>query len=151
MADNPFAPFESAFSDMMKAYMPQQDAGALATGLMEAYAKNVEALAKANAATIGGAQEMMQRHMEMLRSSFAEFQESAADMAGTGAANPMEAAQRHAERVEAAFKKAAEDLREIAEIGQRAQAGASEVIKARMEESAAEFQAVLKAGPMGGK
>lgn len=106
--------------------------------MMTAQQKNVEAVVEANKVAVAGYQELYGRMVKL----FEESLETAKTRASEAQGQPIsaETAQKNAEIMQAAFEKALADVRELSEMAQKANAGAFDVIKARVEEAVAEFK-----------
>lgn len=139
--NNPFAfPFDSEqIKEMFSAAkLPGVDTDAV----MAAQQKNVDALIEANKVVIAGYQDIYKRQVALFESAVAEAKDKLAEMQG----QPLTAEQtaKNVEDLKAAVEKAAADVKELAEMTQKANTGAFEVVKARAEEAAAEFKAAAE-------
>ena len=106
--------------------------------VVAAQQKNMTALVEANKAAMAGYQELYQRQVALVQDSLAKTRDQFAELQ----AQPMTAEQtgKNLESVKAAFDKAMTDVNELAELAQKANTEAFNIIKTRFEESFAEFK-----------
>jgi phasin family protein len=106
--------------------------------VLAAQQKNVDALIEANQVVIAGYQDLFKRQVELFEAAVAETRDKLTQVQG----QPLTADQatQNVEALKAAFEKAATDVKELAELAQKANAGAFEIVKARAEEAVAEFK-----------
>ncbi len=116
--------------------------GVDADAVLAAQQKNVEALIEANKVVIAGYQDLYKRQVALFEAAVAETRDKLAQAQG----QPLTADQatRNVEALKAAFEKAATDVKELAELAQKANTGAFEIVKARAEEAVAEFKAAAE-------
>lgn len=116
------------------AKMPVLDTDAL----MTAQKKNVDALIEANKVATSGYQDLYKRQVALFEAAVDQAKGMMADVK----AQPLTAEQatQNIDKIKAAFEKTAADLNELAEMAQKANAGAFEVVKARADEAVAEFK-----------
>jgi len=112
--------------------------GVDADAVLAAQQKNMEALIEANQVVIAGYQDLYKRQVALFEAAVAETKDKLAGFQGQ--ALTADQATRNVEALKAAFEKAATDVKELAELAQKANAGAFEIVKARAEEAVAEFQ-----------
>jgi hypothetical protein len=117
------------------AKMPVVDTDAM----MAAQKKNVDALIEANKVVTAGYQDLYKRQVALFEAAV----DQAKGMMTGVKAEPMSADQatQSIDTMKTAFEKTAADLNELAEMAQKANTGAFEVVKARAEEAVAEFKA----------
>jgi phasin family protein len=150
-AKSPFMFDPEKFREMFK--MPEiekmfggmQIPGANMDAMMAAQQKNVDALVEANKIAMAGYQEIFQRQVALFEAAVGETQKQFAEAQG----KPMSAdqAQKSLESMRASVEKALANARELAELAQKANTSAFEVIKTRFEEAVAELKdAGAKAG-----
>ncbi|MCH8168525.1 MAG: phasin family protein [Proteobacteria bacterium] len=110
--------------------------------VMAAQKKNVEALIEANQVVIAGYQDLYKRQVALFEAAVAETKDKLSQPQG----QPLSAdqASQSVEAMKTAFEKAAADVKELAEVAQKANTGAFEIVKARAEEAAAEFKAAAE-------
>lgn len=106
---------------------------------MAAQQKNVDAMIEANKVLVDGYQALYTRQVAMVEAAFAEAREMFET--AQGQALTAEQAGKNVETMKATFEKAAADFRELAEIAEKANMGAFEVVKTRAEAAIGEFKA----------
>ncbi len=116
--------------------------GVDADAVLAAQQKNVDALIEANQVVIAGYQDLYKRQVALFEAAVAETKDKLAQVQG----QPLTAdqASKNVEALKTAFEKAATDVKELAELAQKANTGAFEIVKARAEEAAAEFKAAAE-------
>jgi phasin family protein len=100
--------------------------------------KNMDALIEANQVVVAGYQDVFKRQIALFESAFADAKVKLTD--AKGQTPTAEQATQNVEAVKTAFEKAAADVKELAELAQKANTGAFEIVKARAEEAVAEFK-----------
>ena len=136
---NPFAFDADKLKDMFAtAKLPVVDTDAM----MAAQKKNVDALIEANKVATAGYQDLYKRQVALFEAAMSQAKGMMTDVK----AQPMSADQATAsvDAIKTAFEKTAADLNELAEMAQKANTGAFEVVKARAEEAVAEFKAAAE-------
>ena len=115
--------------------MPSVDAEAM----MAAHQKNLDALIEANKVVVAGYQDLYKRQVALFEAAVADAKDKVTQVQG----QPLtaEQASRNVEAMRAAFEKASADVKELAEMVQKANSGAFEIVKSRAEEAMAEFKA----------
>ncbi len=113
--------------------------GVDADAVLAAQQKNVDALIEANQVVIAGYQDLYKRQVALFEAAVAETKDKLAQVQG----QPLTADQatQNVDALKTAFEKAATDVKELAELAQKANTGAFEIVKARAEEAVAEFKA----------
>jgi phasin family protein len=132
---SPFAFDAEKVQQMFKGMkMPMVDMEAV----MAAHQKNFDAMVEANKVMFAGYQAVAKRQAALVEAAIADGKDKLAALQG----QPMTADQatKSAEAVKTGFEKAVADVRELAEMAQTANAGAFEVVKARIDEAVAEFK-----------
>ena len=116
--------------------------GVDADAMLAAQQKNVDALIEANQVVIAGYQDLYKRQVALFEAAVAETKDQLAQVQG----QPLTADQatQNVEALKAAFEKAAADVKELAELAQKANTGAFEIVKTRAEEAVAEFKAAAE-------
>ena len=116
--------------------------GVDADAVLVAQQKNVDALIEANQVVIAGYQDLYKRQVALFEAAVAETKDKLAQVQG----QPLTADQatQNVEALKAAFEKAAADVKELAELAQKANTGAFEIVKTRAEEAVAEFKAAAE-------
>ncbi len=119
--------------------------GVDADAVLAAQQKNVDALIEANQVVIAGYQDLYKRQVALFEAAVAETKDKLAGFQG----QPLTADQatQNVESLKAAFEKAATDVKELAELAQKTNTGAFEIVKARFEEAVAEFKAAAEKIP----
>ena len=110
--------------------------------VLAAQQKNVDALIEANQVVIAGYQDLYKRQVALFEAAVAETKDKLAQVQG----QPLTADQatQSVDALKAAFEKAATDVKELAELAQKANTGAFEIVKVRAEEAVAEFKAAAE-------
>ena len=110
--------------------------------VLAAQQKNVDALIEANQVVIAGYQDLYKRQVALFEAAVAETKDKLAQVQG----QPLTADQatQNVEALKTAFEKAAADVKELAELAQKANTGAFEIVKTRAEEAVAEFKAAAE-------
>ncbi len=113
--------------------------GVDADAVLAAQQKNVDALIEANQVVIAGYQDLFKRQVALFEAAVAETKDKLAQVQG----QPLTAEQatQNVDALKTAFEKAAADVKELAELAQKANTGAFEIVKVRAEEAVAEFKA----------
>jgi phasin family protein len=116
--------------------------GVDADAVLAAQQKNVDALIEANQVVIAGYQDLYKRQVALFEAAVAETKDKLAQVQG----QPLTADQatQNVEALKTAFEKAAADVKELAELAQKANTGAFEIVKTRAEEAVAEFKAAAE-------
>jgi phasin family protein len=138
---NPFANFDFGKFDISKMLgdlkMPGMNLGAL----MDAQRKNLEALTAANKVAVDGMQAIAKRQAEIMAQALAEVTNITQQL--TSATNPQEASVKQAELIKQAFEKSLANMRELAEMINKANTEAFEVINRRFSESLEELRNLM--------
>lgn len=106
--------------------------------VMAVQQKNVDALIEANRVAIAGYQELNQRLVSLFEESLAKAKDRANELQGQQI--NADTATQNVEIMRTAFEKAVADVQELGEMAQKANMGAFDVIKARVEEAMEEFR-----------
>jgi len=127
--------FEKMFTGMQ---MPGVDMNAM----LDAQRKNVEALVEANKVAAAGYQEIFQRQVALVEAAIADAQAQMGNVQG----QPLspDQAQKNVDLLRSQMGKALSSARELAELAQKANTGAFDVIRTRFDEAVAEFTEVAK-------
>ena len=106
--------------------------------LMKAQQKNVQALIEANKTAMAGYQEIYRRQVALVEEHIARAKDQIAEMQN----QPMsaESGSKAMEELKETLDKVTGDLRELAELAQKANTEAFDIVKARFEEGLAEFK-----------
>lgn len=113
-----------------------------AEAFLAAQKKNVAALVEMNKIALAGYQDIFKRQAALVEAAVAEARDKIESLQG----QPLtaEQAQANLDETRAAVEKALADVRELAEMAQKTNASAFEVVKARFDEALAEFKAGTK-------
>jgi len=136
---NPFAFDAEKLKELFNiAKLPGVDADAM----LAAQQKNVEALNEANQVVAAGYQDLYKRQIALFEAAVSQAKDKLTEVQG----QPLTADQatQNVEAMKAAFEKAAADVKELAEMAQKANTGAFEIVKARAEDAVAEFKAAAE-------
>jgi len=106
--------------------------------VLAAQQKNVDALIEANQVVIAGYQDLYKRQVALFEAAVAETKDKLAQVQGQPLTTDQ--ATQSVDALKAAFEKAAADVKELAEVAQKANTGAFEIVKARAEEAVVEFK-----------
>ena len=118
--------------------MPVVDTDAV----IAAQKKNLEAVIEANKFIVAGYQNLYKRQIALFEAAVAEAKDKLAEVHG----QPLTADQaaHNIEAMKSAFEKAAAQINELAEMAQKANTGAFEIVSARAEAAVAEFKAAAE-------
>lgn len=130
--------------DMMKMFssmkMPNMmDFQALA----DAQRRNLEAMAAANRVAMEGAQAVARRNMELMQQTMAEMSEAMRGLTAMDG-NPATKAAQQAELMKANYERAVASMKELADLIQKSNGEALEVLNRRFAEALEEMQALVK-------
>jgi phasin family protein len=107
--------------------------------MLAAQQKNVDAMVEANKVVTAGYQDLYKRQIALFEAAVAQAKDKV--NAAQGQSPTVDQVTQNVEAMKAAFEKAASDVKEFAEVAQKANTGAFEIVKARAEEAVAEFKA----------
>ena len=116
------------------AKLPMVDAEAV----MAAQQKNMDAFVAANKVVFAGYQDVIKRQMALVEAAVAQAKDSFSELQGQPLT--VEQATANIEAMKTAFEKAAADAKELADLAQKANTGAFEIVKARFDEAVVEFK-----------
>jgi len=125
-----------AFSEFRLPAMPDMQS------LAEAQRRNIEALSHANKVALEGAQAIARRNMEIMQQTMSEMASAMQAITGDGA--PADKAARQAEMMKAAYERAMQNMREIAELIQKSNGEAIEVLNRRFTAAMEEARGMMK-------
>jgi len=111
--------------------------------LAEAQRRNMEAMAAANRVAMEGAQAVARRNMELMQQSMTEMSEALRGMA-TMDGNPANKAAQQAELLKANYERAVGSMKELADLIQKSNGEALEVLNRRFAEALQEVQSMVK-------
>ncbi len=121
-----------------KAKFPAVDMDAL----MSAQQKNMTALVEANKAAAAGYQDLYKRQIAIFEETMAAVKDQVAELQNSPAT--VEGGQKNAELVKAGFEKAVGHMKELAELAQKANMEAFEIVSARVKDSLAELKTLAE-------
>lgn len=135
--------FSKLFADMKLPAVPDMET------LLTAHRRNLEVLSAANRIALEGAQAVAKRHMEMMQQTMAELSES---MRALATSDPAQAkASRQAELLKKAYERAVANTRELAELIQRSNTEALELLNKRFAEAMDEIKTLIEKASAGPK
>ena len=108
--------------------------------LAAAQRRNFEALSGANKAALEGAQAVARRHTEILQQSMSEMTQAMQSMAG--AQDPEARATKQAEMLKSAYERAVGNMREVADLIQKSNTEALQLLNQRFTEAMDEVRAM---------
>ncbi len=111
--------------------------------LAEAQRRNLEAMAAANRVAMEGAQAVARRNMELMQQTMSEMSEAMRGMT-TMDANPATKAAQQAELMKANYERAVNSMKELADLIQKSNGEALEVLNRRFAEALEEMQTMVK-------
>jgi phasin family protein len=130
--------------DMMRMFSAMKMPGMLDfQALAEAQRRNLEAMAAANRVAMEGAQAVARRNMELMQQSMAEMSEALRGMT-TLDGNPANKAAQQAEMLKANYERAVGSMKELADLIQKSNGEALEVLNRRFAEALQEVQSMVK-------
>lgn len=103
--------------------------------------RNLEALSAANRVALEGAQAVARRHMEILQQSMTEMTEAMKAMSAQE--SPQAKAARQTELLKAAYEKAVANLKEVADLIQKSNGEALNLLNQRFAEAMDEVKAMV--------
>ncbi|MCX8133560.1 MAG: TIGR01841 family phasin [Roseococcus sp.] len=141
MAGSPFTPEE-----MMKLFgsMKLPSAEQL-QALAEAQKRNLEAMVAANRLAMEGAQALARRNLDILQQAMAELTRTMQTLASLEG-SPAEKAQQQAAALKAAYERAVAHMKELADLIQKSNGEAMEVLNRRFSEALDELRALMGQG-----
>lgn len=125
-------------NDFTKQFASMKVPGFDTEALMATQSKNMEALVAANKAAAAGYQDLFKKQMAIFEETMTEAQKALKGFDATKL--DAESAKAHGEVAKAAFEKALANMQALAEQAQKANAGAYEIVSARIQASLAELR-----------
>ncbi|MBB3897106.1 phasin family protein [Roseococcus suduntuyensis] len=113
--------------------------------LAEAQRRNLEAMAAANRVAMEGAQAVARRNMELMQQTMAEMSEAMRGLTAMDG-NPATKAAQQAELMKANYERAVASMKELADLIQKSNGEALEVLNRRFAEALEEMQSMVKKG-----
>ena len=135
------ADFSKLFADMKVPGMGGMDV------FLNAQRRNMEALSAANRVALEGAQTVAKRHMEIMQQTMSEMTESMRELSSPE--SPQAKAARQAEMLKHAYERAVSHIRELADLIQRANSEAIEMLNKRFTEAMDEVKKLAAQGGSG--
>lgn len=114
---------------------------------LSAQRRNMEVLSAANRVALEGAQAVAKRHMEIMQQTMSEMTESMRELASPE--SPQVKAARQAEMLKAAYERAVAHIRELADLIQRSNGEAIEMLNMRFTEALDEVKKLAAQGANG--
>ena len=131
--------FTRMFSDMKFPAMPDMDS------FLQAHRRNMETLSAANRVALEGAQSVAKRHMEIVQQTMQEMTETIRELSNPE--TPQARAAKQADMIKHAYERAVAHIKELADLIQRANGEALEMLNQRFREAMDEVKAMAeKAG-----
>jgi len=131
--------FTRMFSDMKFPTMPDME------GFLTAHRRNMETLSAANRVALEGAQTVAKRHMEIVQQTMQEMTDTIRELSSPD--SPQARAAKQAEMIKLAYERAVAHMRELADLIQRANGEAVQMLNHRFTEAMDEVKAMAeKAG-----
>lgn len=113
--------------------------------LADAQRRNLEAMAAANRVAMEGAQAVARRNMELMQQTMAEMSEAMRGLTAMDG-NPATKAAQQAELMKANYERAVASMKELADLIQKSNGEALEVLNRRFAEALEEMQSMVKKG-----
>ena len=132
---NVMGEFTRMFSDMKFPTVPDME------GLISAHRRNLETLSAANRVALEGAQIVARRNMEIMQQSVAELTDTMRQL--TAAETPQARAAKQAELLKDAYERAVSNMRELADLIQRSNAEAIQLLNSRFAEAMDEVKTMV--------
>lgn len=111
--------------------------------LADAQRRNLEAMAAANRVAMEGAQAVARRNMELMQQTMSEMSEAMRGLTAMDG-NPATKAAQQAEMMKANYERAVASMKELADLIQKSNGEALEVLNRRFAEALEEMQALVK-------
>lgn len=140
MSSNGFSPEEMmrAFTSMKMPAMPDFQAFA------DTQRRNLEALTTANKLAMEGAQAVARRNMEIIQQAMGEMTQAMQTLTAEGA--PQDKMAQQTEMMKSAYERAIANMREIADLIQKSNGEALQVLNRRFTEAMDEVKAMVAKG-----
>jgi len=131
------AEYSKMFSEMKVPMMPGMPD---MESFLSMHRKNLEVLTAANKVALEGAQTVARRHMEIMQQTMHEVSETVRDM--TTAESPQAKAAKQTELMKASYERAVSHVKELADLIQRSNGEALNMLHARFTEAMDEVKAI---------
>ena len=132
---NAMQEFTRMFSDMRLPVMPDME------GLLAAHRRNMETLSAANRVALEGAQVVARRNMEIMQQSISDLSDTVRQL--TTAESPQARAMKQTQLLKDAYERAVQNMRELADLIQRSNSEAVELLNNRFTEAMDEVKAIV--------
>ncbi|WP_027283513.1 phasin family protein [Rubritepida flocculans] len=113
--------------------------------LADAQKRNLEAMVAANRLAMEGAQALARRNLDILQQAMAELAQTMQNLASLEG-NPAQKAQQQAEAMKAAYERAVANMKELADLIQKSNGEAMEVLNRRFSEAMEELRGLMGQG-----
>jgi phasin family protein len=130
------AEFSRMFGDMKFPGVPDMDA------FLAAHRRNMETLSAANRVALEGAQTVAKRHMEIVQQTMQEMSETIRELASPD--SPQARAAKQAELIKHAYERAVSNIKELADLIQRSNGEALNMLNMRFAEAMDEVKAMAE-------
>lgn len=110
--------------------------------MLAAYRRNMEALSTANRVALEGAQQVARRHMEIMQQTMGEMTEAMRSLTATESSQ--DRASKQVEMLKSAYDHAVANMRELADLIQRSNGEALNVLNQRFTEAMDEAKAMME-------
>ena len=130
------AEFTRMFGNLKPSAVPDMDA------FLQANRRNMETLSAANRVALEGAQNVAKRHMEIVQQTMQEMTEAIRELSSSD--TPQARAAKQAEMVKHGYERAVAHLNELADMIQRSNGEAMEMLDHRFREAMDEVKALVE-------
>jgi len=127
--------FSKMFDGLRMPAMPDMDL------MLGAYRRNLEALSAANRVALEGAQQIARRNMEIMQQTMGEMTDAMRGL--TAAESPQDRAGKQAEMLKTAYERAVAHMKELADLIQRSNGEALDVLNQRFAEAMNEARTMV--------
>ena len=128
--------FSKMFEGLRMPAVPDMDL------MLGAYRRNLEALSTANRVALEGAQQIARRNMEIMQQTMGEMTDAMRGL--TSSESPQDRAGKQTEMLKGAYERAIAHMRELADLIQRSNGEALEVLNQRFAEAMDEARAMVE-------
>ncbi len=128
--------FTRMFGEMKFPAMPDME------GFLQAHRRNMETLSAANRVALEGAQTVAKRHMEIVQQTMQEMTETIRDLSTSD--SPQARAAKQADLIKHAYEKAVAHMKELADLIQRSNGEALQMLNHRFAEAMDEVKAMAQ-------
>jgi phasin family protein len=128
--------FSKMFENMRMPAVPDMDA------MLGTYRRNLEALSAANRVALEGAQQVARRNMEIMQQTMGEMTEAMRSL--TASESPQDRAGKQADMMKTAYERAVSHMKELADLIQRSNGEALDVLNQRFTEAMDEARTMVE-------